>query len=110
MKKAKREALERAGWVVGDAEDFLELTDAERELVALRVAISRTVREIRTRRGLTQAEAARLLGLTQPLVSNLENAGVGLSLDLMVRSLIALGGSIHVSEAEDSRTAGAIPS
>ena len=40
MNKAKREALEQAGWVLGDAEDFLELTDEERHLVELRIAVS----------------------------------------------------------------------
>ena len=29
MKKEKKEALEKAGWVVGDAEDFLELNEDE---------------------------------------------------------------------------------
>ena len=33
-----------AGWIVGDAEDFLELTVEERHLVELRVAVSRAVR------------------------------------------------------------------
>jgi hypothetical protein len=37
MNKREREALEAAGFRIGDAEDFLELTDEERRLVELRV-------------------------------------------------------------------------
>jgi hypothetical protein len=44
MDKRKRRALEEAGWVFEDAEDFLELTPEERCLVDLRVAISRDIR------------------------------------------------------------------
>ncbi len=36
MNKAKREALESAGWAFGDYGDFLGLTDAERRLVEFR--------------------------------------------------------------------------
>ena len=43
MKKEKREALEAAGWVFTNAEDFLELTQAERDLVELRLSVSRAV-------------------------------------------------------------------
>ena len=44
MKKETREAMAAAGWVSGDAEDFLELTQEERDLVELRLAVSRAVR------------------------------------------------------------------
>ena len=44
MKKEKREALEAAGWVFTNAEDFLELTQAERDMVELRLSVSRSVR------------------------------------------------------------------
>ena len=41
MEQAKRAALKAAGFRVGDAEDFLELSDAERRLVELRLNMSR---------------------------------------------------------------------
>ena len=44
MNKDKQRALEAAGFVFGDAEDFLELTPEEQELVELRIAVSRAVR------------------------------------------------------------------
>jgi hypothetical protein len=54
MNESKKRALEAAGWVMGDAEEFLELTVEERQLVELRVAVSRAVRALRERQNLTQ--------------------------------------------------------
>ena len=50
MKESKRKRLEAAGFRIGDAEDFLELTDEERQLVELRLAVSRVVRRLRGER------------------------------------------------------------
>ena len=38
MEPAKQKALEEAGWQVGDAADFLEMSLAERERIDARVA------------------------------------------------------------------------
>lgn len=62
MNKDKRRALEAAGFVVGDAEDFLELTCEERQLVELRVAVSRAVRTRREQLAMTQTEVAKKIG------------------------------------------------
>lgn|GEM_PF-6262155 len=37
MDATKRKALEAAGWKVGDAADFLEMSDEERQLLDTRV-------------------------------------------------------------------------
>jgi hypothetical protein len=52
MNKDKRNALKKAGFRIGNAEDFLELTKEERQLVDLRVLLSKTVRRIRAMRHL----------------------------------------------------------
>jgi hypothetical protein len=54
MNPEKRPALEAAGFVFEDAEDFLELTVEERRLVELRLAVSRAVRKHREQQKLTQ--------------------------------------------------------
>ena len=54
MDRAKREQLEAAGFRVGDADDFLGLTEEERRLVELRLVLSRAVRQERKRLGETQ--------------------------------------------------------
>jgi transcriptional regulator with XRE-family HTH domain len=94
MNKKKRQALEASGWIFGDAEDFLELSRAERELVKLRLAVSRAIRARRLMKGLTQSQAARLLGTSQPRVAQIEAGAGDVTLDLMFRGLYILGGSI----------------
>ena len=94
MNKEKRQALETAGWIVGNAEDFLELTAEERLLVDLRVAVSRAVRALRERQNLTQAQVARKLKTSQPRFAKIESGASDVSLDLMFRGLFALGGTL----------------
>src|SRR5262245_20373486 len=96
MNREKRKALEAAGWVIGDAEDFLELSAEERQLVEVRAAISRIVRERREKQHLTQSQVARMLGTSQPRFAKIEAGSPGVSLDLMIRALFTLGGSVRV--------------
>jgi DNA-directed RNA polymerase sigma subunit (sigma70/sigma32) len=92
MNKAKREALEAAGFKVGDYGDFLGLTDAERQIIELRVWLARQIREGREKSGMTQEALATLIASTQPRVAKIEAAAKGVSLDQMWRAYFALGG------------------
>jgi DNA-binding XRE family transcriptional regulator len=94
MNKNKKQALESAGWLAGDAEEFLERTLEESRLVELRVAISRKVRELREKQNLTQAEVARRIRTSQPRFARIESGAPGVSLDLMFTGLFALGGTL----------------
>jgi ribosome-binding protein aMBF1 (putative translation factor) len=91
MDSAKRKKLERAGWKVGSASEFLGLSDQEAALVELKLALSATVRERRRGSNLSQVELARRLGSSQSRVAKLEAADPSVSLDLLIRSLLALG-------------------
>jgi DNA-binding XRE family transcriptional regulator len=92
MNDKKRKALKAAGYRVGDVGDFLGLSAEERELVELRAAVSAAVRERRAERNLTQAELAGRLGSSQSRVAKIEAGSGDVSLDLMFRSLFAVGG------------------
>ena len=94
MEKAKRKALEKAGFQVGDAEDFLGLTAEECRLVELRVAVCRAVRRLRERRHLTQQQLATKLKSSQSRVAKLEAGATDVSLDLLFRGLFAVGGKL----------------
>ena len=61
MKKSKRAKLEAAGWAVGSVQDFLGLSDAETALIEMKLALSRTLRDRRQRRGVSQVELAKRL-------------------------------------------------
>lgn len=47
MKTAKRKKLEAAGWKVGSAFEFLELSDAEEMLVNMKLALAANVKTLR---------------------------------------------------------------
>lgn len=107
MNKARREALEKAGWSIGSAEDFLGLTEEERRMVdqglerdrrlaELRARASQAVRDARVELDLTQAQLAESLGTKQPAVSKIEAAAEDVSLDQMFRSFFTLGGTATV--------------
>lgn len=91
MDKAKQRYLEEKGWRVGGAEEFLHLTPQEREYVELKLTLARKLRERRRERKLTQVEMARLLGSSQSRVAKLEAGDSSVSIDLLIRSLLALG-------------------
>lgn len=91
MDKNKRQRLEAKGWKVGTADEFLGLTPDEATYVDLKLALSRQVREYRQAKRLTQVEMARLLKSSQSRVAKIETGDASVSLDLLIRSLIALG-------------------
>ena len=93
MKTSKRKALERAGWRVGDAKDFLDLSDVEATLVDVRVALATELRIRRRARKMSQVVLARRVGSSQSRVAKMEAADRSVSIDLLVRCLVALGSS-----------------
>ena len=90
MESAKKRKLEAAGWQVGDASDFLGLTQAESELVEIKLRLAAAVQQRRTDAGLTQAQLAKRLGTSQPRVASML-AAKDVSIDNLVRSLLVLG-------------------
>jgi hypothetical protein len=92
MDTEKRKRLEAAGWKFGDAAAFLELTPEENELVQIRVALSRLL-ESKRRGNATQKTLARRIGSSQSRVAKIEANDPSVSLDLMVRAILATGAS-----------------
>jgi len=93
MKKGKREKLKAAGWAVGSVQEFLGLSDAEAALIEVKLALSRTLRDRRQRRGVSQVELAKRLGSSQSRVAKMEAGDPSVSMDLLVSSLLVLGAS-----------------
>lgn len=91
MNATKRKRLEAAGWKFGDAADFLKLTPAERAYVEMKLDLAHTLEETRKRKGLTQSELAAKLATSQPRLAMMEKADSSVSIDLLVRALLALG-------------------
>lgn len=93
MRQDKRSRLESAGWRVGSVGDFLGLSKAEEALVELKLTLSRSLRERRAKRRLSQHQLAKLLGSSQSRVAKMEAGDPSVSIDLLVRSLLAMGAS-----------------
>jgi predicted XRE-type DNA-binding protein len=95
----KRKKLEAAGWKIGDAADFLEMNDAERQVLDARVKLALAIRRQREARHLSQKALGAKLGTSQPRVAKIERAASDVSLDQLMRAFAAAGGQIVVKEA-----------
>lgn len=85
------EVHESSGNVFSD----LDLPDAEERLA--KAMISRLIARTIDGRGLTQVQAAELLGTTQPKISDVVRGQLaGFSMDRLFRFLTALGMNVHV--------------
>lgn len=93
MRAEKKRQLERAGWVVGDAGDFLGLSAEERRFIEAKLALADGLRRRREHMGLTQSALAERLGSSQSRVAKMEAAHRTVSTDLLLRSLFQLGAS-----------------
>ncbi len=91
MEATKRKRLSAAGWRVGTAKEFLGMSAAEVAFVEIKLRLAAHVRTARQRQRLTQGALARRLGSSQSRVAKVETADPSVSLDLLVRTLIALG-------------------
>ena len=94
MDDAKRKRLEAAGYTVTDTQEFLGLSDEEMAYIDLHIALSDAVRDRRKAHGLTQQELAARLGSSQSRVAKVEAGDTSVSLDLLVRALLATGATV----------------
>jgi ribosome-binding protein aMBF1 (putative translation factor) len=93
MKRSKRERLEAAGWRVGTAAEFLGLSEEESAFVEMKLALADGVRRRRQAKRLTQVQLAERIGSSQSRVAKMETADRTVSIDLLVRTLLAMGAS-----------------
>lgn len=93
MKASKQKKLEAAGWKVGSASEFLELSDAEEMLVNMKLALAANVRTLRQQKRMTQQDLAKRIGSSQSRIAKMEVADRSVSMEMFVRSLAALGAS-----------------
>ena len=73
----------------------------EAEHLRIRSALMATLKALLNKRGLTQAQAAKFLGVTQPRVSDLMRGKIDLfSIDTLVDMLAKAGCHVEVSVAQ----------
>ena len=93
MNKAKQKRLEARGWRVGTTSDFLGLSEEETALVEMKLRLSQALRVRREAHGLSQVALAKRLGSSQSRVAKMEAGDPTVSSDLVLRGLLARGGS-----------------
>ena len=93
MKKTKQKKLEAMGWKVGSASDFLNLSSQEIALIEMKLSLSRSLKERRTKQRLSQEGLAKLIKSSQSRVAKMEAGDSSVSIDLLIKSLLALGAS-----------------
>ena len=93
MRGSKKQRLEKKGWRLGTVQDFLGLSDEEAAYVELRLRLADSLKNRRRKRNLTQTDFAKLIHSSQSRVAKMEGGDPSVSLDLLIRSLLALGAS-----------------
>jgi len=91
MDKRKKKLLESRGYKVGTVEQFLDLSTEESEYIELKLALSVALAKRRKSSKLTQVQLAKILKSSQPRVAKMEKGDPSVSLDLLVKSLLAMG-------------------
>ena len=91
MKDSKRKQLERAGFKIGGVQEFLRLSDEEMALIELKIRLIDLLKAARKSNRLSQNALAKLISSSQSRVAKMEGGAAEVSLDLICKSLFALG-------------------
>ena len=91
MHKLKKDKLRKMGWKVGTVTEFLDLTAEESAYIEMKLALSEKLRERRLHKKLTQAQLAEAIDSSQSRVAKMEACDPTVSIDLLIKSLLALG-------------------
>jgi len=93
MKTAKVRRLKAAGWRIGTTKEFLRLSDQEAALVEVKLCLADALRQARRKRGLSQVDLAKRMRSSQSRIAKIEAGDPSVSLDLILRALVASGAS-----------------
>lgn len=91
MKSDKLKRLKSTGWKVGNPSDFLQLSEEESKLVAIKWSLMSAVKKSRIKRNISQMDLAQRMKSSQSRIAKIEAGDSSISLDLIVRALIATG-------------------
>jgi len=91
MNSTQKELLKANGWRVGSVKEFLGLSEQESAYIELKLTLGENLRKRRLQKKLTQVELARLIRSNQSRIAKMESGDPSVSIDLLVRSLLALG-------------------
>ena len=91
MKPSKKLEIKAAGFKITTAAEFLGLSPDEEAFIELKIALSEQLRKKRLKNKITQVELAMLVSSSQSRVAKTEAGDASVTVDLLVKSLLALG-------------------
>ena len=94
MDAKKKERLERAGFRLGDAAEFLGLTAEEQAVVDFKLGLSAMLRRRRTAYHLSQTVLAMRIGSSQSRIAKMEAGDPSVSMDLLIHAIFATGATV----------------
>jgi DNA-binding XRE family transcriptional regulator len=100
VNESRKAQLVRRGWKFGTADEFLRLSPEESAYIELKLALSDKLKAQRASRRLTQAQLATMVSSSQSRIAKMEAGDPTVTIDLLIKSLLALG----VSPREIGRT------
>ena len=90
MNQEKQAKLAQSGWEETTVQKFLDLTPEEVAYIELKLTLSRNLKMLRQEQNLSQESLAKRLKSSQSRVAKMEKGDPSVSVDLLVRSLLAL--------------------
>ena len=90
MEKNKQKRLEAAGWKLGGVNELLDLNPEESAYIELKLSLSQNLQKRRRTLKITQKDFARMIKSSQSRVAKMESGDPTVSIDLLVKSLLAL--------------------
>ena len=91
MSTLLKKKLHGTNWQIGDAADFLQLNAEESALIDIRLSLAQAAKQSRVQHELSQTELAKRMKSSQSRIAKIEAADPSVSIDLMVRALLASG-------------------
>ncbi|WP_295619142.1 XRE family transcriptional regulator [Chamaesiphon sp. GL140_3_metabinner_50] len=91
MDAIKRQKIEAAGGKVVTIAEFLDLSPEDMEMIEIRLSLSKSLKKFRQQEQLSQQKLADSINSSQSRVAKMEASDPSVSIDLLIKSLLALG-------------------
>jgi len=93
MNSTKKHKIAANGWRIGSTQEFLGLSERESAYIELKLKLAQNLKKKRLEKHLTQIDLAKLLKSNQSRIAKMEAGDPSVSIDLLIKSLFALGAS-----------------
>lgn len=91
MRQVKQKKLEKNGWRVSSASTFLGLSPEDQAFIEMKISLSQSLKEMRRNKNLSQLDFAKEIRSSQSRVAKMESGSATVSIDLLIKALLALG-------------------